>query len=208
MSKFFSLAAACLFGFGSLACTSQAADIPVAKPEAKSYTPAIPDVTPEQMQAMMAKMQPGKHHAELAKQVGEWDADCETYMPGMPVQKSKGFAKTTMIMDGRFLREEFKGTMMGQPFDGLMLLGYDNNLKRYDSMWIDSMGTGMMVTHSKSDSPEELTGSFYCPMVQKEVTARLITKTISNDEHVFEMYAPGPDGKEALTMRITYHRKK
>ena len=78
-----------------------------------------------------------------------------------------------------------------------MLLGYDNNLKRYDSMWIDSMGTGMMVTHSKTDSPAELTGEFYCPMVQKEVTARLVNKNVSNDEHVFEMYSPGPDGKES-----------
>ena len=208
MSKIFSLVTACLLGFGSLAGMAQAAENTPAKPAAKADTPMIPGVTPEQMQAMMAKMQPAKQHAELAKQVGEWDADCEHYMPGMPVEKSKGSAKVAMTMGGRYLREEFKGTVMGQPFDGIMLLGYDNNLNRYDSMWIDSMGTGMMVTHSKTDSPDELTGNFYCPMVQKEVTARLITKTVSNDEHVFEMHSPGPDGKEALMMRITYHRKK
>lgn len=200
MSKFLSLAAVCCLAFTSL----HAADVP-AKPEAQPEAPALPPgVTP----AMLAAMQPGPKHAELAKQVGEWDADCEMFMPGMPVEKSKGSAKLTMVMGGRFLCEEFKGTMMGQPFEGLMLLGYDNNLKRYDSMWIDSMGTGMMVTHSQGEDPAELSGSFYCPLVKKEVTARLVTKTISNDEHVFEMHSPGPDGKEALMMRITYHRKK
>ncbi len=197
MFKIFSFTAACLLGFGSL----HAADVAPAKPETKPATPALPPgVTPEMMQSMMAAMQPGPKHAELAKQVGEWDADCEHYMPGMPVEKSKGSAKTTMVMNGRFLREEFKGTMMGQPFDGMMLLGYDNNLKRYDSMWIDSMGTGMMVTHSKGESPDELSGSFYCPMVKKEITARLVTKPVNNDEYIFEMHAPGPDGKEALMM--------
>jgi hypothetical protein len=203
MSKFFSLAVACLLGFGTL----HAAD--VAKPESKPAAPALPPgVTPEMMQSMMAAMQPGPKHAELAKQVGEWDADVEHFMPGMPVEKSKGTAKITMVMNGRFLREDFKGTMMGQPFEGMMLLGYDNNLKRYDSTWIDSMGTGMMVTHSKGETPDVLSGEFYCPMAKKEITARLVTKTVSNDEHIFEMHAPGLDGKEALMLRITYHRKK
>jgi hypothetical protein len=205
MVKIFSFTAACLLS----CCALYAADVPAKKAEPKATTPALPPgVTPEMMQAMMEKMQPGPKHAELAKQVGEWDADCEHYMPGMPVEKSKGTAKITMVMGGRFLREDFKGTVMGQSFEGQMLLGYDNNLKRYDSTWIDSMGTGTMVTHSKTDSPDELTGSFYCPMVQKEVNARLVTKPVSNDEHIFEMYAPGPDGKEAMMMRITYHRKK
>lgn len=206
MSKFFSLAVVCCLSFaGSLV----AAEAVKPEPAKAADTPALPPgVTPEMMAEMMAKMQPAKEHAELAKSVGDWDADCETYMPGSPVMKSKGSAKISTIMGGRFLREEFKGTMMGQPFDGIMLLGFDNNLKRYDCMWIDSMGTGMMVTHSKTDSPAELTGEFYCPMVKKEVTARLVNKNVSNDEHVFEMYSPGPDGKEALMMKITYHRKK
>lgn len=202
MVKFFSLAVACLLGLGA----TYAADV---KPDTKPAAPALPPgVTPEMMQSMMAAMQPGPKHAELAKQVGEWDADVEHYMPGMPVEKSKGSAKVTMVMNGRFLREDFKGTMMGQPFDGMMLLGYDNNLKRYDSTWIDSMGTGMMVTHSKGDNSDELSGEFYCPMVKKEITARLVTKVVNDDMHIFEMHAPGPDGKEALMMRITYNRKK
>jgi hypothetical protein len=205
MSKFLSFTAACLLGFSSL----HAAEVAPTKPEAKPATPALPPgITPEMMQSMMATMQPGPKHAELAKQVGEWDADVEHYMPGMPVEKSKGSAKVTMVMNGRFLREDFKGTMMGQPFEGMMLLGYDNNLKRYDSTWIDSMGTGMMVTNSKGDTPEELSGSFYCPMAKKEITARLVTKFVNNGKHIFEMHAPGLDGKEALMMRITYNRKK
>jgi len=205
MIKFFALAAFCLLSLGSL----HAADIAATKPDAKHDMPPLPPgVTPEQMQAMMASMAPGSKHAELAKQVGEWDTDCEQFMPGMPVQKTKGSATITMIMNGRYLREEFKGTMMGQPFDGLMLLGYDNNLKRYDSTWIDSMGTGMMVSHSKGDDPTELCGSFYCPMAGKEISARLVTKVVSDDKHLFEMHAPGPDGKEAIMMRITYSRKK
>lgn len=205
MTNFFSFATACFLVFGSL----HAAEVAAATPDAPPAMPALPPgVTPEAMQAMMASMAPGPRHAELAKQVGEWDTECEQFMPGMPVQKTKGSATITLIMNGRFLHEEFKGTMMGQPFEGLMLLGYDNNLKRYDSMWIDSMGTGMMVSHGKGDDPSELAGSFYCPMAGKEISARLVTKIVNDDKHIFEMHAPGPDGKESLMMRITYNRRK
>ena len=39
-------------------------------------------------------------------------------------------------MDGFF-------RMMGQPFTGIGVTGYDNHAKKYLSTWIDSMGTGI-----------------------------------------------------------------
>ncbi|MGC4007509.1 MAG: DUF1579 domain-containing protein [Pirellulales bacterium] len=195
------------FGLGVVCCGAfvGAADTPAKKAETP---PGFPAADSPEMKAMMAAMAPGPQHAELAKAAGEWSADCEHYMPGGAVEKSKGSAKRTMIMGGRFLREEFKGSVMGEPFTGEMILGYDNNLKRFDSVWCDSMSTGVMVSHSKGNDPEELVGSMYCPINRKEVTVRLITKDKGPDEQLFEMHAPGPDGKETLMMRITYHRKK
>ncbi|MDX1963048.1 MAG: DUF1579 domain-containing protein [Pirellulales bacterium] len=178
-----------------------------ADPAAKA---AAPDAAAA-LQAYLESAKPGKHHEELAKMVGEWEAQVEHFMPGMPVEKSTATAKRSMIMGGRYLQEEFKGTMAGMPFEGIMTLGYDNNLKKYTSVWIDSMGTGTMVGHgtpSKGGMLVECKGTMYCPMHQKEMACRTVTKMTDADHEIFEMYGPGPDGKETLAMRIHYTRKK
>ena len=48
-----------------------------------------------------------------------------------------------MLLDGRFLQQEFTGEMMGQPFSGVGINAYDNLRKRYVTTWIDTMGTGI-----------------------------------------------------------------
>lgn len=162
------------------------------------------------MKAWMESATPGKPHAELAKMAGEWKAACEHYMPGADMEKSTATAKRTMIMGGRFLQEEFKGNFAGTPFEGLMILGYDNNLKKYNSMWCDSMGTGMIFSSGSSDSPGSMTskGSMYCPMHKKVMPCKMVTKTVDEDHETFELYGPGPDEKEMLMMRIHYTRQK
>ena len=45
------------------------------------------------------------------------------------------------------------------------------------------------------------------PVTKGKVNARMTTKWMSPDVEVFEMYAPGPDGKESKMMEITYTRK-
>ena len=45
-------------------------------------------------------------------------------------------------MGGRYLHGMFKGTAMGQPFEGASVSGYDNTKKKYFNVWVDSMSTG------------------------------------------------------------------
>ena len=47
-----------------------------------------------------------------------------------------------MILDGRFLHQEFNGEMMGSPFIGIGITGYDNGSKQYVSNWMDSSEKG------------------------------------------------------------------
>ena len=52
------------------------------------------------------------------------------------------------------------------------------------------------------------TGWFEGPDMTGKVTkTRGVTEYKDKNNRVFSMYAPGPDGKEALGMRITYKRK-
>ena len=63
--------------------------------------------------------------------------------PSKPPMESTGTAEMKMLLDGRFLQQEFTGDMMGQPFSGIGTDGYDNLRKKYVTTWIDTMGTGI-----------------------------------------------------------------
>src|SRR5262245_6517189 len=69
---------------------------------------------------------PGPEHKLLAKMAGTWDARVKAYFdPSKPPAESTGVMKRDMILDGRFLREEYTGDIAGSPFRGLGLVGYD-----------------------------------------------------------------------------------
>ena len=106
-------------------------------------------------------------------------------------------------MGGRYVRGEFAGEMMGQPFKGLGYFGYNNALKRYEGAWMDNGGTGIMFM---TGTENELKGSFYGPG-GVEVKSRIVTKIISDDKSTMEMFHDMGQGEQKV-MEITYTRAK
>ena len=175
---------------------------------------------PLDMDAMMANWQkamtPGPEHAHLARSVGVWDGKIKMWMaPGAPAQESVGTTTYTSLFGGRYLEMVTKGEVdMGNgkmPLEGRALYGYDNVLKRFDSIWIDNMGTGFMKgvgTWREVGKSIDWNATMADPMTGKMTTAREVDTVIDDDHTLFEMFAPGPDGKEFKTMEIHYTRRK
>ena len=65
------------------------------------------------------------------------------FMPGAPPD-SKAVMTTTMVLGGRYSHSMFKGTWGGMPFEGVATLGYNNATGKFESTWMDNMGTGTM----------------------------------------------------------------
>jgi hypothetical protein len=59
--------------------------------------------------------------------------------PGQPPLESEGTAEHKMILGVRYLQQAFTGDMMGTPFGGIGLNGYDNQKQKFVSTWVDSM---------------------------------------------------------------------
>jgi hypothetical protein len=162
-------------------------------------------------QAAMPMVKPGPEHELLKKDVGTWDATVENLMPppGAPASTSKG-VETNKLIGGLWLVTDFKSQMMGQPFEGHGTTGYDTNKKKYVGTWVDSMSTGLMVGESTYD-PATKTVTGYMdgtdPATGKPMKMKMVTEYKGDDTRVFTMYMPGPDGKEAPGMRITYKRR-
>lgn len=175
---------------------------------------AAPKMSPEEAAMMQAFAQagtPGAAHAAMARMAGSYDLSIRSWhAPGAPPTVETGTATRAMILGGRVMVEETTAQMMGQPFTGHGMQGYDNVSGRHWATWNDSMSTGVMVSEGTCDEAGActFTGSWNDPVTKAKVTARMTSRWTSPTVEVFEMYGPGPDGKETRMMEITYTRKK
>jgi hypothetical protein len=172
-----------------------------------------PEMTPEQkaeMEAFQKAGTPGAPHKAMAAKVGTYDAKVRSWHePGKPPMEETGTVTRSMALDGRVMVEDFKGTMMGMPFTGHGMQGYDNVTGKYWSTWNDSMSTGLMVSEGTCDAKDActFTGSWNDPIKKTAVKSRMTSRWTSPTTEVFEMYGPGRDGKEFKMMEITYTKK-
>jgi len=173
-----------------------------------------PQMTPEQkaeMEAYMKAGTPGAPHQALASSAGSYDVKTRSWHePGGPAMEETGTAVRTMALGGRVLVEEFTSAMMGMPFTGHGMTGYDNVTGKYWSTWNDSMSTGLMTSEGTCDAQGKtctFTGTWNDPVKKTPMTSRMTTRWPSPTTEIFEMYAPGKDGKETKMMEITYTKK-
>jgi hypothetical protein len=162
------------------------------------------------MEAYMKAGTPGAPHQALASTVGSYDLEIKSWHePGGPAMEETGTAIRTMALDGRVLMEEVTSSMMGIPFTGQVMMGYDNVTGKYWSTWTDSMSTGLMVSEGTCDAQQvcSFTGSWNDPITKGPVTMRMTTRWTSPTTQVFEMYGPGKDGNEMKMMEMTYTKK-
>lgn len=185
---------------------------PVLAAEKKKVAPAAqPDA------AMMEMMQkygmPGAAHKVLEPVVGTWATTVRGWMkPGDKPQESMGTGENSWVFGGRFLKQEFKGTWAGQPFEGLGYTGHNNMKGQYESIWLDNMSTSMMMATGTYDAVTKTLnqgGTFTCPMTgEKDKWYRSEWKIIDNDNNTYTSYFKDETGKEFKAMEIIYKRIK
>jgi len=162
------------------------------------------------MKKMEAAGAPGPAHKALQPLVGDWKAEVKCWMdPSAAPEVSQGTAKANWTFNGRFLQEDFRGQMMGKPFNGRTLLGFDNTKQTFNSVWMSDMQTSLFTSEGKGDGGNKvitLEGKAACAATcQKDIPMKTVLRLISPDKHVLEMF-DGSKGN-AKTMEITYTRE-
>ena len=172
-----------------------------------------PKMTPEQQAEMEAYAKagtPGAQHQWLASKAGTYDLKIKSWSaPGEPPMEETGTTTRRSILDGRVLAEEMSSSMMGTPFTGYGMSGYDNVSGKYWATWNDSMSTGVMLSEGSCDAQKvcTFTGSWNDPIKKGPVTVRMTSSWKTPTTELFEMFGPGKDGKEMKMMEITYTKK-
>ena len=141
-----------------LALAFVAVPLSLAKAEDAAAPAAAADKgKPAMDEAMMAKWKeastPNENHKVLDPLVGSWNYTMKMWMaPDAPPEESTGTQTVEWIMGGRFIEKIVSGQSMGMPFSGKEITGYDNTKKEYQTVWLDNMSTGIMMSSGSFDA--------------------------------------------------------
>jgi hypothetical protein len=153
----------------------------------------------EATKAWIAYGTPGEAHKALAGLSGSWDVKNKFWMaPGAPPMESTGKSEIKMILGGRYLEQHYDGTMMGGPFSGFGITGFDNYKKKVIATWVDSMGTGIMETSGSFDNAYKVItawGTMDDPVAKKSMKVKTVVTIVDADHFTYASWTPGTDGK-------------
>jgi hypothetical protein len=169
---------------------------------------------PTEMESMCAVYQelatPGAPHKLLAEMAGSWSVKSRWWMDSHePPMESTGTSEQKMVLDGRFLQQDFSGDMMGSPFAGIGFTGYNNHTGKFVSTWMDSMGTGIYYFEGSAgaDGKTITQTCSYDDPVRGSLLWRSVTMVVDGNRLEFKMYTTDSSGKEDKMGEMTYTRK-
>lgn len=169
---------------------------------------ALGAMDPAAMEAAMKKASTlGPQHADLKQMVGTWKTHVKEWEdPAQPAQESDGTSVMEMSLGDRQLIEHFSGTMMGMPYEGTGILGFNNMTGEYEHVWMDNFNTGKMWSHGTkaADGTVTMTADTQCPMGPMQ--CRMVTTHVSDNAQHFEMYGTVAGAPEFKMMEIDYTR--
>ena len=166
------------------------------------------------MQAMMEVYKkvgtPGEPHKLLAKLEGSWTTKSRGWEGGKQAMESTGTCEQKLVLDGHYLQQIYTGDMMGAPFTGINLLGYNNHTKKYESVWLDSMSTAIyfFAGAGSADGRTITQECSYDDPVKGPAVWRSVTRIKDDNTLEFEMFITPKGGKEEKMMEMTVSRKE
>jgi len=175
--------------------------------------PAEPDdnampMDPEAMERWAAVSTPGEQHAELVSSSGNWTVTSRMWMdPNGEPETSELRSVITPELVGRFVSERLTGQIMGMPYEGYGIFGYDNHKSKWTSTWMDNMNTAMIYAEGEEteDGTIELFGEMYDPMADAEFEIKLVLWEEGPDVHFMTMHSK-VDGEWIKGMEMEYRR--
>jgi hypothetical protein len=154
---------------------------------------------------------PGEPHKLLAKLEGSWITRTRGWMePDKPPKESTGMCEQKLILGGHYLQQIYTGDMMGVPFSGINILGYNNHTKKYESIWVDSMSTAIYYFEgtASADGKTITQKCSYDDPVRGPSVWRSVTRIKDDNTQEFEMFITPKGGKEEKMMEMTVSRKE
>jgi hypothetical protein len=176
---------------------------------------ASPGAAQESASARLAA--PGPEHAWLEPLVGTWDVQMRVFpAAGAEPIAAEGplRAERVWTLDGRYLREELRGTVFGRAAARDAIMGYNRLDRRVELVTVDTFEPGQMIYVGRGD---EGPGGFslYGESVEAGLGAdptgrmrhlRFEWKLVSKDENIQRIFVTYPGESEFLFVEQHFTR--
>lgn len=151
-------------------------------------------------------------HEIFARLAGEWQGMTKTYFePNKLADESMTRATFRLLLDGRFVMQEYEGTLMGEKMQGIAIYGNHLQTGLYQRIWIDNvhMGTGMMLSEGSAiENGINVLGSYGAPDGRQTWGWRTQLEIIDSNTIVVTAFNISPEGQEATAIETRYQRLK
>ncbi len=155
---------------------------------------------------------PDTPHHFLAQLAGGWAGRTRVWLePDSAPVESPTQGSIQLILDGRFALYLYQSSMDGEPLHGLFTFGFNTNLDRYETAWVDSYHNNTAIMFCSGDARENgfsVLGSYPDAAGGPDWGWRTEIEMPDRDHLILTAFNISPEGVEAKAVETRLNRIK
>ncbi len=152
------------------------------------------------------------HQRLFKKLIGSWEGMCRTWFePGQLADESVVMGEFSEVLEGRFVRHTYKGSIQGKPRQGEEMIAFNKMTEIYQIAWVDDFHMNYAILFSQGVGTQngfKVTGHYDVGKGHPQWGWRTEYE-LRDDNHlvVTAFNIAMPTGEESKAVEVNYRRQ-